>query len=66
MAGDTFVEKITVIDEWQQSDKTKTRLINKGAGPDVVQEFHNGEWVDAGSSYEWGILTSRIKQLVNG
>ena len=59
---DAFIESITVIDDWE-SGKERFRLINKGAGPDELQIFDNGKWRKESRCYEWGIVSSRIKQL---
>lgn len=69
---DSFVEDITVIDEWQV-DNDRYRLVNLGAGPDRLQIFtsyynkddviYKQVWEDERSFYNVAVLTRRIKEL---
>lgn len=60
---DSFVVNVTVFDEWESGGE-RFRLINQGAGPDKLQVFKNSEWVEEKECYKWGVLTSRVKELV--
>jgi hypothetical protein len=66
MSGDTFMERITVIDEWDNSHE-RFRLINKGAGPDELQvrDGLSGDsaWRRESSQYVHGVLCNRIAIL---
>lgn len=61
--NDGFIEKLTIIDQWESSSES-FRLVNLGAGPDILQILYNGNWREESLCYRWGVLTSRIKSLV--
>lgn len=63
--ADAFVENIVVFDEWESGGEI-FRLMNPGAGPDKLQILREGKWVDEQSHYEWGVITKRLKMLLNG
>jgi len=60
--SDTFIEKISVLDEWSISDED-FRLVDKGAGPNELQVMRNGVWKSEKSFYTHSVLTHRIKEL---
>ena len=64
MSGDTFIEKITVLDEWESGHK-KFRLVDKGAGPKRLQIFKEDKWKDESTCYQWGVITDRLLSLKN-
>jgi len=57
-----YEEKITVKDEWKTTHD-HYRLVNKGAGPDVLQKLEEGTWRDETECYVHGSLCGRIKAL---
>lgn len=63
MCYESFIEKITIIDEWESSGE-KFRIVNFGAGPDRLQIFINNEWKDEKEYYKNGVFTSRISMLI--
>jgi hypothetical protein len=70
--GDSFVENITIIDEWIVG-QDKYRLVNLGAGPDRLQIFqtyydrdkliYKQSWRDERDWYSTAVLTRRVKEL---
>ena len=62
MMCEGFIEKITVLDEWETSSD-QYRLVNKGAGPDELQIMDDGAWRPESRCYVHSTLTSRIKKL---
>ena len=59
MSGDTFVEKITVLDEWDSGSES-FRLVDKGAGPYELQVKKDVGWVAETRCYVHSLLTHRI------
>lgn len=62
MENETFEINLKIISEWE-SQQEKYRLVNLGAGPDLIQEKIENEWVEVKIYYKWGIATNRIKSL---
>jgi len=60
MENETFEINLKIISEWE-SQQEKYRLVNLGAGPDLIQEKIENEWVEVKIYYKWGIATNRIK-----
>jgi len=60
--GEGFVENIKVLSEWEAGGEL-FRLVNLGAGPDVLQVNKHGLWVKESECYEWGVITKRVAKL---
>lgn len=64
--GGTFDSSEIIIDEWETQTGDKYRLINFGAGPDVLQIWENdAQWALEKEHFKWGSITHRIRMLKN-
>lgn len=56
-------EQVTIVkDEWTKRND-HYRLVDKGAGPRILEIFVNGSWKEESKHFQWSVLTSRIEML---
>jgi hypothetical protein len=65
MYNSGFVQKITVVDEWESGGQN-FRLVDLGAGPYQLQLMRDGSWVPESAHFVHCVLCERIVKLKTG